>query len=684
MTFKPFTLVLFLAFFGLQLHAQEMQQGFENLEKGEFAKAEVFFAKILEDYPDNKTARLCYARAVGLHSDAPRAKEMFADLLTDYKDDLEVQLNYAESLLWNKEYEDAKEYYQKLVSENPENFGALLGYANTLSNLKEYEEALGTVNRSLKVSPQNPNAMVSRKYIRLGYANQFLQQRKYEEALSFLDENLVDYPGDKESLLNKANLYLIIKDAENAKKAYRELALNLNDSIMAFNGISLAAHINEDEKEALQFAEKSLKLSERSQDSTSILEAKERYAQALIWNSKFKDASEYINDLKAEYPQAIKILALEATLGMYTGNFRKSIENYQQILEQDSASFDGNLGIANAYFANSEAKKAKAAANATLDFYKNQQDAQQFLKKLDNGFRPVLEENLSYSFDNGNNEAVAARTSLRLPLNTKLEVSGSYTYRETMNSNSDLEATSNQFSMAVNYLMSPGFRLRANGGFVKANSAQTDYTNLVGEIAAQLKPFTRDDLEIGYRRDLQDFNAELLNRQIAGNHVFLNNNYSTTYGLGWYLQYLHTEQSDENARDLLFTSLYYSFLKKPLLKGGLNYQFISFKDQLPSVYFSPEQFHAAEVFLSLVGNDQNSPLSYELTAATGYQFIEKDPKQSTYRLQGKAGYQISERFVAGVYGNHSNIASATAAGFTYTEFGINLKWNITKAPIFKY
>ena len=684
MNFKVVIGVFVLTCFSLSVNAQDMQLGFEKLEKGEFAEAEVFFSTILKNYPDNKTARLCYARALGLHNDPAKAKVLFSELEKEYKGDLEVQLNYAESLLWNKEYEQAKIYYEGLVSENPENFGALLGYANTLSNLKEYDTALQVVNKSINVSPENPSAKISRKYIRLGYANANLQERNYTEALEFLDANLIDFPSDKESLLNKANVYLIIKDAQKAKDVYKELALNLNDSILAFNGISLASHIAGDEKDALTFAKKSLVLSEKADDSLAILRTKERYVQALIWNANYKEAKNYIDLLKETHLESIQVLALEATLGMYTGDFKNSINTYQKILEKDSSSFDGNLGIANAYFANSQALKAKDAAQMTLQFYKNQQDAELFLQKLEKGYIPVIEENLSYSFDNGDNEAIASRVALRLPLNYRLEVSGAYTYRETMNSNRDLEATSNQFNMAVNYLIAPGLKVKVNGGLIKAHSAQTDYTNLVGEVAANLKPIIRDDLEIGYRRDLQDFNAELLNRQIAGNHFFLNNNYATPYGLGWYVQYLHTEQSDDNARDLLFTSGYYSFLKKPILKGGLNYQFIRFKNQMPTFYFSPKKFHAAEVFLSLVSNAQNSAFSYELTAAGGFQFIEDNAKQSTYRLQGRLGYQISSRFVAGIYGNHSNIASVTAAGFTYTEFGLNLKWDLLRKPLFRF
>ena len=676
--------LFFIAFLCTNISAQEMQQGFQNLENGEFEVAEKFFSEILKEYPTNKTARLCYARAVGLHNDPDKAKNLFTNLLMEYPDDLEVKLNYAESLLWNKEFEDAEIYYDTLVSENPDNFGALLGYANTLSNLKEYETALEVVNKALKVSPQNINALISRKYIRLGYANNYLQERNYQNALKTLDENLQDFPGDYESLLNKANVYLITKNSTAAREVYKSLAVTLNDSIVAYNGISLAAHIGGDEKEALEYAQMAKVLSEESSDSLKILETKERYAQALIWNNKFAKAEEFIAEMEANYGLEVRILALKATLGMYTGDAKTSISNYELILKKDSTSFDGNLGIANSYFARGEARKAVGAANKTLAFYKNQQDAEQFLKKLDNIYSPVLEENVSFSFDNGNNEAVASRTGVRFPVNPDFEISGAYTYRETNNTTTNLEATSNQFDVAVSYRLSPVFRLHAKGGFISANSSNTDYTNLVGELSVAVNPFTRNDLEVGFRRDLQDFNAELLNRQISGNHIFLNNNYSTANGLGWYLQYMHTEQSDENNRELLFTSVYYSFLKKPMLKSGLNYQYISFKNQIPEFYFSPEKFMAVELFVNLMGNDPSSKLQYDLTAATGYQFIEEEPKQWTYRLKGQIGYQLSDRILASVYGNHSNIASATAAGFTYSEFGINLKWQITKKPVFSF
>ena len=67
----------------------------------------------------------------------------------------------------------------------PENFAALLGFANTLSNLKEYDNALLYVNRALETSPGNPNAMVSKKYIRLGFAYQKCKIRSMSPRLVY-------------------------------------------------------------------------------------------------------------------------------------------------------------------------------------------------------------------------------------------------------------------------------------------------------------------------------------------------------------------------------------------------------------------------------------------------------------------------------------------------------------------
>jgi len=344
-------------------NAQDMSKGFSNLEKGEFDKAEIFFETILKDYPQNKTARLCYARAIGLNNQAEKALQNFVVLKKEYPGDLEIELNYAEALLWNKKFAEAKIFYTGLVANNPSSFVAYLGFANTLSNLKEYKEALLNVNKALELSPANPGALVSRKYIKLGYASQKVNERFYTEAETFYNEILVDFPKDKETLLTKANLYLLTKNSVKGRETYS--LLSSSDPILALNGLSLIEHIAGKESSALEISEKAIGKINTIKDSTLIKQTQERHVQALIWNKKYKLAETKINELKPKYGNENWLLALSATLSIYKSDFKDSVGYYSTILKNDDKSFDGNLGIANAYYASAEIDKSVKAVNQT-------------------------------------------------------------------------------------------------------------------------------------------------------------------------------------------------------------------------------------------------------------------------------------------------------------------------------
>lgn len=675
---------LFLITFSIIANAQNMSKGFSNLEKGEFDQAEVFFATILKDYPQNKTARLCYARAIGLNNQPEKALQNFVALKKEYPGDLEIELNYAEALLWNKKFDEAKVFYTELVAKNTTSFVAHLGFANTLSNLKEYKEALLNVNKALELSPANPGALVSRKYIKLGYANQKVNEKLYTGAETFYDEILVDFPNDKETLLNKANLYLITKNSEKAKETYNQIAQN--DPIVALNGLSLIEHNDGKDKKALEIAEEAIQKVEGNTDEKLLNQTRERYIQALIWNKEYKLAEAKIEELKPKYGNENWLLALSATLAIYRSDFKESVEYYSTILKNDDKSFDGNLGIANAYYASGEIDKSIEAVHTTLEIFKNQNDAMNFLKKIEEEYTPALEEKLSYSFDNGDNTAITSRTLITFPLSTKWAVNTTYQYRKTENTNTNLGANANDFLLGTSYQFHPKISFNVDGGITSASSPTTSYNSFLFNANFKIKPMKLQDLEIGYKRDLQNFNTDLIDKQISANNYYLNYNIGSNFKLGWFTQYFYTTQSDNNSRNLLFTSLYYSFLSKPVLKGGFNYQFIAFKDQVPTVYFSPSQFNAYEVFVELLKDEkiaENNTWFYNVNLATGFQYIEKLDKQSTYRIQAKFGYKFSDRLLVNIYGLKSNIASAAASGFTYTELGFRLKWNIFNKPVFE-
>jgi len=664
-------------------YAQDMNKGFNYLEKGEFAQAEVFFENILKDYPTNKTARLCYARAIGLNKQPEKALDIFIALKKEYPGDLEIELNYAEALLWNKKFDEAKIFYSSLIEKNATNFVANLGYANTLSNLNEFKDALFYVNKSLDISPANSGALVSRKYIKLGYANEKVNQKLYEEAETLYNEILVDFPEDKETLLNKANLYLITKNISKGKANYAVLAKN--HPILALNGLSLIEHLDEKNKKALEISEEAMQKVKGNSDETIVKQTQERYVQALIWNKKYTLAQAKIEELNAKYKNENWLLALSATLAIYRGNFKESVGYYSMILENDSKSFDGNLGIANAYYASGETQQALDAVDKTLGIFKNQNDAVTFLNKIKDHYTPKIDEKLSYSYDNGKNTAKATLTTINFPISTKLAFMTSYQYRETENTTTKSSAKTNDLVAGVNYKFHPKIDFTFNAGVTAANSFSSDYNEVLVHTFFRIKPMKLQDLEIGYKREMQNFNPDLIDKEIAANHYYLNYNLSTNFNFGWFTQYFYTSQTDSNTRNLFFTSFYYNFMSNPVLKGGLNYQYITFKNQVPNDYFSPSKFNAVEIFLELHKDEQITKTKswfYNANFATGYQFIESNEKQWTYRIQAKLGYKLSGRLLANIYGIKSNIASVSVAGFTYTEMGLRVLWNIFDKPIF--
>lgn len=685
MTLKYY-LSLFIAFFTLLGFSQNMQEGFTYLETGKYEQAESFFKTILKDYPENKTARLCFGRAVGLNGNAEKAESLFTKLLNDFPNDFEVKLNYGESLLWNKKYKEAKSYFKALIAEDSKSFPALLSYANTLSNLKEYEEALIYVNKALEVSPGNPNALTSKKYMYLGYAYQKQQAQQYEEAESLLKENLKLFKDDKDTLINLANLYLIANRLDDAKATYNLLAENPENKLVSLNGLALVSHLSSKEKEALQLSEQAFLSLGADTDAKQVQPTTERYIQALIWNKKYKTANTLISNLIEDKPNKNWLLALRATLNIYKSDFKKSVADYNQILVNDSTSFDGNLGKANAKKALGYYDEAYQSAENTLKFYDNQKDATNFINTLNTNFTPFWETKTSYSFDNGDNKAYAIQTSLEFPTSTKFKWLANYGYRTTSNKVTDNDANSNDFSLGLSYQLLPNMTFKGTAGVTSAKANSNDYTQLVTDLALNIKPFKLQVLDIGYKSEIQSFNAELLNREIVMNNLYANYNLSTNFNLGWFTQYFYTWQNDDNTRNLLFTSLYYNILSKPALKAGLNYQYITFKNQVPNIYFSPEKFNAAEVFVNLIKDEaitKPNEWFYELTAATGLQYIENDSSQSTYRIQGKLGYKFSERALLNLFGTRSNIASATAAGFTFTEVGLRFKWYLFDTPVFR-
>jgi|GEM_PF-6450379 len=202
-----------------------INKGFLLLENGDFSEAEVFFESFVKTDSLNKTAILCYGRAVGLNGNPQKAKEIFDKLLSDDSKNLEFLINYAEALLWNKEYTIALLKYLELEKSYPNNPIVQLGLANTYSNLKQYKNAINHYNGGIAIDNK-----ILGLYIGLAYTHRANNQDR--EALEVIEKGLIIDVNN--TVLNELKMMII--------KTYK-IAVNQKTSITNDSGKNTAQNL---------------------------------------------------------------------------------------------------------------------------------------------------------------------------------------------------------------------------------------------------------------------------------------------------------------------------------------------------------------------------------------------------------------------------------------------------------
>ncbi|MFN8357538.1 MAG: hypothetical protein U0Y10_23975 [Spirosomataceae bacterium] len=659
--------------------AQEaLKVGFQLLESGKFAEGAAFFKNYLGTQDStNRTALLCYGRGTGLSGHVKEAQAVFTSLLKRYPNDFEISLNAAEALMWGQEYPAAKAYYEHLLTIQPRDFAATLGYANALASLFEYEKALQYTNLALEIQPHNANAAVSRKYARLGLANQLAQKQAYSQALPLLEAILSENPQDEESLFAKAQLLIQMEQLAEADKVYQLLSQSARRQTDLYLGLSYLSFLQKNKSAAIEYANKAIETAKSSPENT--LKAKLGRITALGWNEQFKQAFAELDELERQFPNNNEILLKRAGLSVWNKSFGASVALFKQSLKQVPNSFDGNLGCADALFAQELDEEAKIFALRTLRYYPHQKDAEAFLERLSLRHAPSLTTHNFMSSDKGGNVSRNYQLNLGIDLLMPLRLTLGYKRREI---NNDLEKNA-----AQTQTLSAGLRWRVHPavlltGSVSRASLQKDSLStpfMLYDVAGELKIGKYQSLELRYRTDVQNFTAGLVGNQLSFKDYIATYNLASPFKVGVYSQYYYTQNSDGNVRNLLFASLYYDVLASPVLKFGVNYQRMTFEKRMSRIYFSPFLFRGYEVFGAFENlNVPKQKWLYQLSGAVGLQRIEDESAQSTYRFSAMVGYRPFAALEVMAYTSYSNSATSSVVGYSYSETGLKAKWIVLK------
>ncbi len=661
--------------------AQQMQTGFTLLEKGKFSEAQAFFFKVLEEYPSNTTAKICYGRAVGLSGNSKQALEIFNELDQLSPNNTEILLNMAEAYLWDGNGLKALEIFQSIIENDSSIFNGWLGLANSYSIEKIYDKAYQSIKTAISLDPSNQQALTSKKYIILGYANQLSKDKNsLGRAFELLAENLSINAADQETLGLKASLFISQKKFTSALDTY-EL---LTDVTKKYIGKSIANHLLDKNEKALELAEELLTISVQDKDSLNLIKAKHHYLNALLWNDQLREAKSYVDSLSTNDPTMNGLTLNKAKVAVYTGDYLKGIKFYQEHLLMDSASFEGNLALADTWHAVGMDQKSYFQTFRTLSYFPKQADAQNLIKKLNEEHNLKVSGlyQLSFASDGSHNRTVNVGTELSTSAQFKLKLD--FQQKRYFAPELAGSSKSKKLGLLLQYRIHPRVQLSGSMAVFQSRNLTEDAptrSNQLIEAKANFFISKSQQLAIGYQSTVQDFNHSLLLENVKTNHLILKNIFNwRTSGIGNYTEIYRSFLSDGNTRSLIFTSLYKNLGKKKHFKSGINLLYFGFANQT-TIYFSPASSRQAEGFLSYT-KLWKSKHSIKLFAesALGTQSIEKT-NQTTWRssvsLTGKIGVCNAR-----LYALYSTAVTAASNGFSYQQVGLELKFTLTEKPIF--
>ncbi|MTB52184.1 tetratricopeptide repeat protein [Lewinella sp. W8] len=672
---KPFIFLFAFTLIYSGLFAQlALEPGFAMLEAGEVAEAETFFGEVLRKEPDNLTANICYGRAVGLNGRADVAVDRFKKLREVHPENLEVALNLAEAFMWKKDYGTAVTHYEELIASHPDNFTAILGGANAQASVRNYPQAWHLIGRALHLRPRHESALRSRKFILFGRAGKAKEDWNYRAAHRILDSLELLYPGELNTLLIRGDVLLAEQKIGAAARHFSTMVADSTALDRAYGGLSYTSMLKRQKKQAIKFARLALEHHQGDDVSPQL-----QLVNALGFAGRFREAFALLDSLESTTEALEKVRLARARMLLWSREIRDSKGLYDSLLLATKPDFDLLMGAADAQRANHELDRAIDLLTEARNLRPESPDAFRVWRQLLQEDRPTVALGANMLEDNGGNRGLGKNARITFARYGKFRPHFGVDQWEAQSINGD-GPPADQLTIEAGgrYRVNATTEARISGGvtnFAVADSLRQSV--LRGEAGVNFRLGKYHSLDVAASRDLHNYTASLVRAGILRNHLTATYNFSSQGPLGLYAQYIRTAQSDGNQRSLLFLSLYWQVMESPWLKVGLNYNQFGFKEQVPSLYFSPRAARGAEIFLQL--NSDKAPgkrFFFDLLLAAGNQRVEENAAEMAVRGNLDLGFRPTQTLELLAQASVGNTVQSVASGYAYQRFGLALRYHL--------
>jgi len=631
---KLMSICLFLLFLMIQISpliGQNMDEGFKMLESGDYLAAKGFFYEILQKNPENKTANICYGRALGLNGSPLEALAIFSQLSEQHPGDQEVNLNIAEAYLWSNSPQEAIQLYSSILESDQSSIAAYIGLANSQAKLQDYGAALRTLDNNYVNNSGQQYINELRNSIRLGYADSLIKDDSYAEAKS---------------------QYELIMNSDNA-------------NISALIGLTNVSYLLDKKRNCLSFAEQASMLTPTDHPMSDMVIG--NLIQAQIWNHQYSEATQLIQSNYTKEQQPSYYHRYLARMAIQRRSYSSALSHYNELLSVDSDDIEAWAGRADALLAMDSIIPAMQTIDSGLNAH------------------PENKADTKYSRDSGQDQSVDISFSPILPVSQSITLLAEIGVRNVFNRVVNTDLVLSRYSGGIKFKPLAHTTLSVIGGVSQINDQENDPSLVNYDVHGHTKQGSHE-IKVGYRQRFQDYNFTLLSDRISQRQLYADYSVSNVKGLGLFTQYVFSQLSDQNTNHLVYASVYTSLKRRPFIKIGASVQYITFDITEAVPYFSPDQFWAQEIFVDIVKTPdllKTQGVTYLATGAIGSQQVNRTSATLTYRAQLRLGYLFRSGIHIEAYGLHTNVASSNASGFTFSQIGLSTKWLFKQSPLFR-
>jgi hypothetical protein len=305
----------------------------------------------------------------------------------------------------------------------------------------------------------------------------------------------------------------------------------------------------------------------------------------------------------------------------------------------------------------------------------NQPDAVRSLQNIRLNDRPSLELESGYLEDSGNNSIINTDIAVHFGRKGNWQPFARIRYHRSSQEQTDLAASYTNLIFGTEYRFGPFSKVQAEVGVQpKFQAGDQEGIQMTGTVRGTQQFGRHWSVDLIVQRSFHNYTVSLVENSLGMLDKGLNLNFSHPRGPGLFAQLMHTNQADENNRNLLFASAFYRIVRLPVVKFGINMLTFSYIDQVDS-YFSPSEYKLGELFVNVSTIDHlRSRWRMDLFLALGWQEIEEISRQNTRRLELTIANQISDHIKASLSFRNSNAAQFNTLGFRSNRYIFQLQY----------